>query len=140
MAFSLSEEHKAKVRQYLAYPYLADKRALYADQLITIPQNELLEKAMDSIFTEETKQVIIEIIENIDCIREQIKAARKRLSMKNIAYVGEMNNHEIAILWNEDLGYCKELANQLQVPLYWHRNGGGISQTGISKLSSYMDY
>lgn len=139
MAVSLPDDYKAKTRLYLSYPMLTDRRRLYANQLIILPQHQLLETAMDSIFDEYTMELIKGIIDNITCIREQIQEARKRLSMTSIAYVGDLNNKEIAYLWKEDKGYCEELATQLQTPLYWHRKGGGVSNNGQPSFGSYME-
>ena len=130
MAFSLNDEEKSKTRQYLGYFNLQIRSVIYANQVQAVPQQEILEQNMQQILDETSLKTIQDIIEEIDCLRCEIKNARKRLRVSEVAYSAKMNPYEISMLWQEDFKLCNQLAHLLAVPLYWHPSGRGISQTG----------
>lgn len=119
----LSEDNRAKVRLYLGYPGLAQRQTLTAGVPFTTPTGLLLEEAMRQILDLPTLELLNELIEDIDCSRQQIKAAKKRLKVSKVAYEIEMNQRELDKLWLEDYRLCRQLADQLACPIIRHATG-----------------
>lgn len=137
MSVALDSEQKSKVRQYLGYFNLENRSILSASQPIVISQQGVLEANMDSILDTFSRQIIIDLITDIDCSRCEIKAAKQRLMASEVQYAVKMNRFEINMRWQEDLKLCNQLANLLATPLYWHPTGAGIGNPGGSAGNMY---
>lgn len=124
--YSLTEEERAKTREYLGYFNLANRYILSSNQPIAVPQQQVLEENMRNILDTYSLTILQGLIVDIDNIRCQIKNARTRLKVSDIAYSMKMNPHEIYMLWEEDYKLCERLAHLLAVPLYWHPTGRGL--------------
>lgn len=123
---SLSEKQIIKVKRYLGYPTLAHRFNLYANVPLAVPTALLLEKHVRAIDGEFALEEITDLIDDIDCSRQAIKAAKKRAGITEVAYSVKFNNAEVLILWEEDYKLCLQLADLLYVPVYKHPTGRGL--------------
>ena len=123
---SLSDQNIIKVKRYLGYPTLANRKNLYSSVPLTVQTALLLEKHVRSIDGPYALEEINDLISKITCSREKIEEAKcSRLSLTEVAYSVKFYKGEIATLWEEDYKLCEQLADLLFVPIYKHPTGRG---------------
>lgn len=127
MTFSLNEAQRSKAREYLGYMNLSNRYILSSNQPIVIGQQQILETNMRNILDQTSLDTVVDLLTEIENLRCQIKNARSRLKVSEVAYSVKMNPKEINQLWREDYKLCERLAHLLAVPLYWHPTGRGLN-------------
>ena len=130
MIYALSDDYKAKVRQYLGYFNLINRYSLVWNIPVVFSQQQILETNMEQFPSEFAMAIVTDLVDEIDCSREMIKAARKRFKVSEVPGAVVFNEYEVSMLWQEDYKLCEQLAQLLVTPLYYHPTGRGIKSTG----------
>lgn len=138
MALALTQEQRAKTRYYLGYFNLEQRSIVDMGIPMLVGQQGILENNMRSILDTFSMTLITNLLDEIECSRANIVAAKQRLKASEVANTVKMNAYEIGQLWQEDLKLCLQLAQLLASPLYWHPSGAGVGYPG-GVASNYMN-
>lgn len=137
MSFFLDEEYRAKARYYLGYPNLESRFTLQSGIPLAVPTQEILEVNMRNILDQFSLNMVIDLIDQIEESRCEIRKAKRRLKASEIAYTFKSNQYEISQLWSEDYKLVEQLSIALACPIYFHPTGKSISKSGNYNIDVY---
>lgn len=120
MASFLTQTQRAKVRFFLGYPNLETRFTINSGIPMANYTALALEENMRSILDAESLLIITNVIDQIECLRNNINTARSRLKATKIYGAVDINNLEIDQLWVEDYRLCEQLSSLLAIPIYKH--------------------
>ena len=120
MAQPLDQEQRAKVRFFLGYPNLETRYTINSCIPLVNYTALALEENMRSILDVPSLMIITNIINQIECLRNNINSARSRLKAVKLHGAVDLNNREIDQLWVEDYRLCEQLSELLAIPIYRH--------------------
>lgn len=112
----LSRTEQAQVRKFLGY-LDTDRAAAVALGIPTASQPLFLTDSAMLKSSNEGVGIVRDLLEELNCIDEQIREARSR-RLKISAVKGiKFNEREIDVLWEQYSDYCSRLADILGVPV-----------------------